>query len=838
MEQFCHVLVIEDPKGRRTVSFEASTYSLGRDRSNSVVLNSRLISRHHATLFRVKNPVNGDYLYWIIDGDLQGNLSTNGLVVNGRRCFAHELKHEDTLIFGGIIKASYRIIPKLSKAELINYGKQVDFSTFPACSSTLFQPISASNLKVAKLSESALVRLASFPELLPNPIIEINLSGTITYINPAALIKFPDIQEATRQHPLIADLIAKLQKNKGKVFVRELQIGNEVFEQYVHYIAENDLIRSYVFDITERKRAEEVLKTQALVLESMAEGVNVSDENGIIFFTNPAFEAMFGYERGELIGKPVSILSAHPPEDNTQIYGDFVEQLQAQSSGVGEFFNRRKDGSLFTTYARISTLEIGDKKYWVCVQEDITERKAAEAMIQYQAFHDLLTGLPNRTLFNEKLLQALADARYRQYSLAVMFIDMDRFKTINDTLGHAVGDRLLQLFAERMANCLRDNDTVARWGGDEFTLLLPHINDPKDAAKIAQRILDALKPAFSLEGHQLHMSSSIGISLYPQDGEDPETLLRNADISLYRAKEQGRNNYRFYVPAMNSQASELLTLENRLHHALRQGEFVIYYQPQVNIKTGEIIAMEALLRWNHPTLGLVSPKKFIPLAEENGLIIPIGEWVLRTACAQNKAWQKAGFSPLRVAVNLSARQFQQPNLVAMVRQVLAETGLSPHFLELEITESTIMQNVDKGREWVRDLYAMGVHISMDDFGTGYSSLGYLKKFPFHTLKIDQSFVRDLRDQPEDTAIISAVIALGRGLNLRVVAEGVETHQQMELLQSLQCEEMQGYWFSMPLEVEDATHFLNNYRMKSKLLGHGDNKKKSENAACQYLNCCA
>lgn len=818
-----HILIIEDVKGRRQFFLKKSNYSIGRDTNNSIVIQSKLVSRHHATLLRVKNKEDSDCLFWIIDGNLQGDISTNGLVVNGRRCFAHKLKHQDMIIFGGSIKASYHVIHNVSDAEVLLYCETVDFSDFPKYSSNLFQPVATSDINIDKLSESALVRLASFPELLPNPIIEIDLAGRITYINPAALIRFPDIQESNPQHIIIANLLEISKNLDTKFYVCELKVGNEVFELFVHFISENSLIRSYVFDITERKRAEEVLKTQALVLESMAEGVNVSDENGIIFFTNPAFENMFGYERGELIGKHISILNAYSPEENTRIFGEIVEKLQTQGAWFGEFSNCRKDGVLFTTSARISTLEIGGNKYWVCVQEDITERKRAEAMIQYQAFHDLLTGLPNRMLFNDRLRQSLSEASCSQSMLAVMFLDMDRFKTINDTLGHAVGDRLLQSFAERVTDCLRKGDTIARWGGDEFTVLLPNIRKAEDAAKIAQRTLDALKQPFYLEGHQLHISSSIGIALYPQDGEDVQMLLKNADAALYRAKEHGRNNYQFYIPAMNSQASELLVLENRLHQALKQGEFAVYYQPQVNIITGEISAMEALIRWHHPTLGLVSPRKFIPLAEETGLIVPIGEWVLRTAVEQNKAWQRAGLPPIRVAVNLSARQFQQTNLVETVRLVLAETGLLPHFLELEITESTIMENVDKARTYMRDLHGLGVHMTMDDFGTGYSSLGYLKKFPFHTLKIDQSFVRDLRDEPQDTAIISAVIALGRGLNLSIVAEGVETEEQLELLQSLDCQEMQGHLFSRPIAAEDATIFLQKHCQRARFIGSTDNK---------------
>ncbi len=435
------------------------------------------------------------------------------------------------------------------------------------------------------------------------------------------------------------------------------------------------------------------------------------------------------------------------------------------------------------------------------------KRQMAEATIKYQAFHDLLTGLPNRTLLNYRLSSALDNAQQFRNRMAVMFLDLDRFKTINDTLGHAVGDKLLQYATQRLKACLRSNDTIARWGGDEFTLLLPEINSIEDATKIAQRIIEVLKPAFNLEGHQLYITSSIGIAVYPQHGEDGETLLKNADAALYRAKAEGRNNYQIYAPAMNSQASELLELENYLHQAIENQEFALHYQPQVNFITGKISRMEALLRWHHPQKGEIPPKTFIPLAEETGLILSLGNWVLRTACKQNKAWQNAGLPPIRIAVNLSVRQLQQPRFVDSVAQILAETELAPEFLELEITETAMMQNPDFTKSMLKRLVEMGCHITLDDFGTGYSSLNYLKNFPLHTLKIDRSFVQDLTVDSSDAAIINTIVALGRGLNLSVVAEGVETIEQLEYLKAVQCHEMQGYLFSHPLPVQEAANLL-------------------------------
>jgi diguanylate cyclase (GGDEF)-like protein/PAS domain S-box-containing protein len=466
---------------------------------------------------------------------------------------------------------------------------------------------------------------------------------------------------------------------------------------------------------------------------------------------------------------------------------------------------------------------VGERRNWAMEEQNFaaaiadlvslaleaSKRRRSQETIRYQANYDLLTGLPNKLQFNAQLSQALTQARADKSMLAVMFLDLDHFKKINDTLGHLIGDKLLQNVAERLLNCLRERDILARWGGDEFTLLLPQIKSKDDAAKIAERILDALKPGLDLEDHHLHISSSIGIAIYPFDGIDSETLLKNADAALYRAKEQSRNNYQFFNLAMTSKASELLVVEHSLHQALEQDEFVVYYQPQVNTASGNITQMEALIRWQHPELGFIAPGTFIPIAEENGLIIPIGEWVLKTACAQNKAWQNAGLSPISVAVNLSARQFQQANLVEMVGNILSETGLDPHLLELEITESVAMQNVDYTKAILLELHQMGVSISMDDFGTGYSSLAYLKKFPLHKLKIDKSFVKDLTTDRNDAAIISAIVALGKVLNLRVVAEGVETIEHKDLLRSLRCKEMQGYFFSRPLSSEDATQLLKN-----------------------------
>lgn len=430
-------------------------------------------------------------------------------------------------------------------------------------------------------------------------------------------------------------------------------------------------------------------------------------------------------------------------------------------------------------------------------------QRRVEDMIRHQASHDRLTGLPNRLLFDERLSLALAYAHQSGEMLAVMFLDLDRFKTINDTLGHAVGDQLLQQVARRIADCLSQSDTIARWGGDEFTLVLPQICSVHDATKVAKRVINVLNTPFRFGEQEFHITTSIGIALAPYDGKDAETLLKNADAAMYRAKQQGKNSFQLYASDMNTQALEQLVLANDLYKALNRGEFLLHYQPQVSLQTGQIIAMEALIRWQHPERGLVPPSQFIPLAEETGQISAIGEWVLQTVCEQSRAWQAAGIPPIRIAINLSARQFQRQNLAQLIARILSTTGLEARYLEVEITESIAMQDVAVTIAVLEELQAMGVYISIDDFGTGYSSLATLKRFPLDTLKIDREFIKDLTTTAKDGALVQAIVALGHGLNLSVIAEGVETLEQQEFLRSADCDSFQGYFFSKPLPAEAA-----------------------------------
>ena len=435
------------------------------------------------------------------------------------------------------------------------------------------------------------------------------------------------------------------------------------------------------------------------------------------------------------------------------------------------------------------------------LQAEVAERHLADQRVVHMAHHDALTGLPNRTLFADRVAQAIARAHRREGKIAVLFLDLDRFKNVNDSLGHAIGDLLLTAVAERLTNCLREEDTAARLGGDEFIISLPDVADAGEAARVAGRILAELAKPFTIADHQLHADGSIGIALYPADGDTAETLMRNADTAMYHAKESGRANYQFFSAQMTERVSRRLSTETDLRRALEHGEFALHYQPLIDLVTSRVSGAEALLRWPQNEHRLMSPAEFIPIAEDTGLIIPLGEWVLLEACSQAQAWQ-ARYPGLRIAVNLSARQFRQKDLIGMIERVLGETGLAPTLLELELTESMLMHHAEETVGILTRLDEMGVRLAIDDFGTGYSSLSYLKRFPIHSLKVDRSFVRDISTDPDDAAIVTAIVAMARSLNLDVTAEGVETEEQATFLRSLACHQAQGYYFGRPMSAQE------------------------------------
>jgi len=562
-----------------------------------------------------------------------------------------------------------------------------------------------------------------------------------------------------------------------------------------------------VDDVTPRKLAEAEMHKLSSAIQQTADAVMITDRNGVIEYVNPAFERTTGYSRGEALGRKPSLVKSGL--QSPEFYRRLWDTVLAGETFREVFINRRKDGEIYYEEKTISPLkdDLGHVTHFISTGKDITERMQAQERLQYLAHHDALTDLPNRVLFLDRLDQVLARGRWRERVVGVMFLDLDRFKNINDSLGHDVGDRFLKTVAARLKAAVREGDTVARLSGDEFGILLEDVAHAEDVSGVAGKVLQTFAAPFALDGREFYLSASIGISLYPNDGSDAATLLKHADAAMYRAKELGKNNFQFYSADMSAQAFERLTLETGLRRALARREFLLHYQPQVDLASGRLVGVEALLRWRHPDFGLIGPMQFIHLAEETGLIVPLGEWVLRSACEQARAWEARGLALPQLALNLSGRQFHQPGFIDTARRVLGECALRTTQLELEITESVIMQDARLMVDRLQVLYALGVHFAIDDFGTGYSSLSYLKRFPIHTLKIDRSFVQDVTTDPDDAEIVRAIVVMAHSLRLKVVAEGVETAEQLALLRAMECDAVQGYYFSRALAADEIEPWL-------------------------------
>jgi diguanylate cyclase (GGDEF)-like protein/PAS domain S-box-containing protein len=557
-------------------------------------------------------------------------------------------------------------------------------------------------------------------------------------------------------------------------------------------------------------KAYELIQEQRLsriVFDNSLESITITDAHSNIRMVNHAFTHTTGYTADEVIGKTPAILKSG--KQGPEFYKSFWESLKEHGEWRGEIWNKRKNGSIYPEWLNISVVKNrhDEVEYYVAIFTDITERKAYEERITFQAFHDALTGLPNRILFHDRLDQALTQAKRRKLlTPAVMFLDLDRFKLINDTLGHDAGDVLLKEVANRLRACVRESDTVARFGGDEFTVLLPEITQESDARAVAMKILDAMQEPVLLVGKPTVITTSIGISLYARDGSDAETLMKHADAAMYHVKGSGRADMRFFSEDLFGKPSRRSELELRLSHALANNEFVLHYQPLVDLQNGMIYGNEALLRWHDPEDGLREPEEFLSLAEDSGLMLPVGEWILETACVQARSWQAEG-RPMIVAINLSAHEFNRPDLLELVRQVLKMAGLSPQLLELEIGETLAMQDIEYSAKVFQGLRELGVRVAIDDFGTGFSSLAALNRLPITSLKIDGSFVRSCVEDPSSRAIVSAIIGTANALGFSIVAEGVETNEQLEVLRNLVCDRAQGHLFSSPLPGSDLRQMM-------------------------------
>jgi len=693
-----HVLTVEDPKGFRNFLLQNMTYSLGRSLDNLIVLRSNLVSRQHATILAVNNPNKNSCLFRIIDGTLEGTRSTNGILINGKKRFSHILSHGDEILFSKDTKAVYQIISSLSprsknKVSTNHAANEDDFGENKQ-SLDFIGTIRCSNLlSIADSDLSAHIRdtinqFVSSPELNPQPIIELNLVGKILYLNPTALYQFPELDDMQLNHPLLQNLLTQLTPLVTPVrnfFTREVEINGKVFEEVIHFMPWNEVVRVHI--------------------------------------------------------------------------------------------------------------------------SDITKQKQAEAIISYQMYHDSLTGLPNRKYLHQYLVEFVEKLEDKNQKFAVLFLDIDRFKLINDSLGHVIGDLLLKAVGDRLKTLLRQGDLLVRWGGDEFAIIAKAIASPDIVVQIAETMIQSLTVPFTCSGHELHITTSIGASIYPDHNTDVEGLIRNADMAMYRAKVDGRNSFQFYIPNMQEQSFQRLLMENNLRRALENEELETYYQPQVDLTTGKIVGLEVLLRWKHVALGSIPPSKFIPLAEETGLIIAIGAWVLRHTCLQAIAWKSMGLPPIQIGVNLSIMQLQQKDFLPSLQQILDETNFDPHYLELEITEGIMMDNVEEKIVLLNQFRQMGIQLSIDDFGTGYSALSYLKNLPIDTLKIDRTFIEYIDHNEQDQAIVASLINLSHSLNLVVIAEGVETQEQAELLRSLGCDRIQGHFFYKALPAEDIESLL-------------------------------
>lgn len=560
-------------------------------------------------------------------------------------------------------------------------------------------------------------------------------------------------------------------------------------------------------DITERKIIEERMRLLAVVFANTTEGIIITDNQRKIVEVNEPFTRMTGYTREEVLGKSPSVIGSG--KHDKAFFDEMWREIEKTGSWRGEMWDRRKDGEAFPVLQAISRVvdDSGATTHYVSILTDITAIKKSQEYLDFLAYHDPLTKLPNRLLFNERLEHACKLARRSESKIAVIFLDLDRFKNINDSLGHHMGDKLLVECARRLASQLRASDTIARLGGDEFIIMLEDIRDPEVIAAICRDLVATFETPFVIDGQLLHVTPSIGISLFPDDGEDVDTLVKHADVAMYRAKEQGRNDFQFFTRELSTRAYERLTLEASLRKALELNQLRLHFQPQVTLHNAQIVSAEVLLRWEHPQLGLVSPDKFIPLAEETGLIVPIGEWVLQEACSVARGWVAQHASFQGIAVNISGRQFQMGKLVKTVQRILEQSGLAARHLELEITESYLMEKAEKTVATLDALRELGLVLSIDDFGTGYSSLGYLKRFAVDKLKIDRSFVRDVTTDPNDDAIARAVIALGHSLQMQIVAEGVETAEQQARLLQHGCDLAQGYLFSRPVSADEFSRLL-------------------------------
>lgn len=805
LDQLHHILVIEDPSFKREINLDAATYSLGRHSSNDIVLSCQKTSRNHATLLRRTDLKTNKCSYWILDGDLQGNRSRNGIYINGKKSLVHELKSGDNIQFSGDAQATYRASRELPKSSVL---PEQNLPESPSAKElvnkeTVVNPpqaaTSESNTKTILVSSS---QQTSLTELSPQPIIEIDLYGNITYINSAGIINFKDIHHQKLSHPLLKNLIAQYHQGHDNIINREVTIGEKVFQQTAHYLPDKRVIINYITDISQQKKLELQLQQKSTLYENIltyiTDGVIIAESaTKQIIEVNPFCSNLLGYSATQLLQMNIYEL-VHKSNKFASILQRVIAEKQ---SFTGEVQLQQEDGKVINAQIKIDLINFDNQeKICLIIQGSPQSNPIQPSIVQP------LANLSQREIFNQQIITAIANATRSEKLLAIMFCQLDSLANVQSSIGMDKIDQLLSTLKQRLSSCLRAGDTVIHWQEQKFALLLPQISGVEEVAKINQRIQKLIGESFQIGETKITTNINAGIAIYPQDGSDGEILLASANTALERTIKSNRS-YQFYDEGMNSQVIVTLELENLLQQGLDKQEFKLYYQPQIDINTGKLEAVEALLRWQHPDLGLVTPSNFIKTAEQSKLIVPIGEWSIHQACTQNKVWQSQGLPTTRVTVSLSAVQFQQPNLTQKIADILAETALEPQLLELEISAVSLIDNIEYSKHLLSQLKSLGVHIAVDSFTAGFSTLEYLKQLPLDTLKIDRSLVHQLTDNPQDLAIIAALIELGEGFNLRIVAEGVENQEQIDLLKQLGCKQMQGFWFGRPLAADEASKLL-------------------------------
>ncbi len=803
LDQLHHVLVIEDPSFVREIQLDAATYTIGRHSSNDIVLSCQKTSRNHATLLRRTDVKTNQCSYWILDGDLQGNRSRNGIYINGKKGLVHELQSGDVVHFSGDASVRYK-----TSTEPLEKNINIEANNLNPAARNLVNKDTFINKETVVAVEkknhpksnqpTEYNQQNSLAELSPQPIIEIDLYGNITYINSAGIVSFKNIHHQKLNHPLLDDLIPQYHQGSANIITREIKVDNKTFWQTAHYLPEKRVIRNYITDISNQKVIETELQQvnyiYNTIVQQILDGVIIVESaTKQVVEANSASSELLGYSRDELLQMNIYELVAE--SDKLALV---LRKAIAERNGFdGEYLWLQKNSSIIKSQVKVSLIGSGLSEK-ICFVINSSAIKGLN--------HQASTQIFKRDLFNQQLSTAIANAKRSQKLLAVMFCKLEFIPDINISIGADNSDKLLLALEKRLSTCLRAGDTVVRWQEDKFALLLPQVSDIEEITKINQRINQSVKQSFTLGETHTTIDGITGIAVYPQDGTDPEILLASASTALERAY-NNQSSYQFYDDAINSQALVALELENLLKQALERSEFQLHYQPQINVSTGKVEAIEALLRWEHPELGLVAPGNFIRLAEKTKLIVPIGEWTIRTACSQNKQWQTPELLSSRITVSLSLVQFQQSNLPQKIAEILAETDMEGSLLELEVSAASLMDNIDHSQHIINQLKALGVQIAVDGFTTGFFALEYLKRIPLDTLKLDRSLVQQLTDSPQDLAIVTALIELGKGFNLRIVAEGVENQEQVELLRSLSCHNMQGFWFGRPLAANEAKKLL-------------------------------